>query len=198
MRTSILSILIIFGVVMLASPSFAVPVYKVDKVHSTVGFTVTHLMVSKVTGSFPDFEDDVAFGADDLSGSRFNFKIKVAGIDTRNEQRDKHLRSGDFFDAEKYPLIQFVTKKVANKGNGDYLVTGDLTIKDVTKEAEIPVKITGPVKNPMGPGTIMGVEANFSINRQDYHVSWNKTLDNGGVVISDTVQLAVNLEAHGE
>jgi polyisoprenoid-binding protein YceI len=190
------------GIVLLASPAHAVSgaaqAYTVDKVHSTVGFSVTHLMVSKVIGSFGDFEDDTAFSADDLTASKFNFKVKPASVNTLNEQRDQHLRGPDFFDAEKYPLITFVSKKVTAKGDGDFEVTGDLTMKDVTKEVTIPVKILGPVPNPFGAGTILGIEAHFSLNRQDYHVKWNKALDSGGFMVSDMVDVNVSLEAHSK
>ena len=185
----------IVGIVALASPSFAAQAFKVDRAHSTIGFTVTHLMVSKVVGQFPDFEDDVAFSKDDLAGSKFNFKIKPASVDTRNAQRDKHLQSPDFFDVEKYPLITFTSKKIAASADGSYIVTGDLTMKDVTKEIQIPVKVLGPIANPMGKGQILGVESNFTINRQDYGINWNKVLDQGGVAVSNEVAITISIEA---
>jgi polyisoprenoid-binding protein YceI len=194
--------IILFGAILafalLAAPVHAAPVYKVDKVHSTIGFSIVHLMISKTVGSFTDFEDDVAFSADDLAGSKFDFKIKAASINTMNEARDNHLRGADFFDVEKFPLIEFKTKKVEDKGEGNYLVTGDLTMKDVTKEIVIPVAVRGPVPNPMGGGTAIGLEVRFSLNRQDYNVKYNKILDNGGVAISDTVDVNVDLEAYAK
>ena len=170
--------------------------FKADKVHSTIGFTITHMMVSKVTGSFNDYDSAIQFDPKDLTNAKFDFTIKVPSIDTKNEARDKHLKSADFFDAEKYPEIVFKTKKVALKSGNDYVVTGDLTMKAVTKEVELPVTVQGPVKNPMGTDMVLGIESHFSLNRQDYGVSWNKVLDNGGVLIGNDVEATVLIEAH--
>jgi polyisoprenoid-binding protein YceI len=188
---------VVLGIALLAAPVHAAPAYKVDKAHSTIGFSIVHLMISKTVGSFTDFEDDVAFSADDLAGSKFDFKIKAASINTMNEARDNHLRGADFFDVEKFPVIEFKTKKVEAKGEGNYLVTGDLTMKDVTREVAIPVVVRGPVQTPMGK-TAIGMEVRFSLNRQDYNVKYNKVLDNGGLAISDTVDVSVDLEAYAE
>ncbi len=174
----------------------AADTYTVDGVHSSIGFTVKHMMVAKVNGVFGDFQSDIKFDPSDLAGSKFDFVIKAASIDTRNDARDTHLKSADFFDAQKYPTITFKTKKVEKTGEGVYAVTGDLTMKAVTKEIVIPVTVDGPVFNPMAKADGIGIEANFKVNRQDYGVSWNKTLDNGGVVVADDVAVSVNLEAH--
>jgi len=198
MKKMLLFFVFLLGGIFIATPSFSAQIYKVSKEHSTLGFEVTHLMISKVTGSFGDYEDDVSFSADDLAASKFDFKVKAASINTLNSQRDTHLRSADFFDAEKYPLIEFHSKKVVAKGAGNYEVTGDLTMKDVTKEVVIPIKVLGPVPNPMGGGTAIGVEARFPLNRQDYNVKWNKALDNGGMVVSDMVNVNVDLEAYAK
>ncbi len=170
--------------------------YSVDKAHSSIGFTVSHLVVSKTTGNFNDYDGQIQFNPDDLANAKFDFTVKVAGIDTKNEGRDKHLKGADFFDAEKYPDIVFKTSKVELQSGNDYLVTGELTMKGVTKELQLPVKIAGPVPNPMGGGQVLGIESHFVINRQDYGVSWNKTMDNGGVVVGNEVQIAVMIEAH--
>jgi polyisoprenoid-binding protein YceI len=198
MRKFFLFSFVFLSVVLFAAPSFAAQAYTVSREHSTLGFEVTHLMISKVTGSFGDYAEDVAFSADDLAGSKFNFKIKTASINTLNNQRDKHLQSPDFFDAEKYPVIDFKSKKIEAKGEGNYEVTGDLTMKDVTKEVVIPVKVLGPVPNPMAGGTAIGIEAHFSLNRQDYNVKWNKALDNGGMVVSDLVNVNIVIEAYAK
>ena len=180
----------------LSSAAWAADGYALDPVHSTIGFSVQHMMVSKVTGLFGDYQGDIAFSAGDLANSKFDFTIKVTSIDTRNEARDKHLRSADFFDADKFAEIVFKTKRVAKKIEGVYDVTGDLTMKGVTKEITIPVTVLGPVFNPMAKVDGIGVETNFSLNRQEYGVNWNKSLDNGGVVVGDNVDVAVSLEAH--
>jgi len=198
MKKFLLFFFVFLSVVFFAVPSFAAQAYTVSKEHSTLGFTVTHLMISKVIGNFGDYEDDVAFSADDLAGSKFSFKIKVASVNTLNEARDNHLRGADFFDAEKFPLIEFKSKKVEAKGEGNYDVTGDLTMKDVTKEVVVPVKVLGPVPNPMAGGTAIGVEAHFTLNRQDYNVKWNKALDNGGMVVSDLVNVNIVIEAYAK
>ncbi len=174
----------------------AADVYKLDAVHSSIGFTVKHMMVAKVNGGFNEYEADVKFDAKDLADSRFDFVIKAASIDTRNEARDNHLRNGDFFDTEKYPLIMFKTKKVEKSGDNVYAVTGDLTMKAITKEIVIPVTVDGPVFHPMAKTEAIGVEAVFKLDRQDYGVNWNKTLDNGGLVVANEVNVIVNLEAH--
>jgi polyisoprenoid-binding protein YceI len=198
MKRSFLFLFLLLGIIALAVPSYAAPVYKVDKAHSTIGFTIMHMMISKTVGSFTDFEDDVAFNAEDLAGSKFDFKIKAASVNTMNEMRDGHLKGPEFFDVEKFPLIEFKSKKVEAKGEGGYLVTGDLTMKDVTKEVAIPIMVRGPVPNPMGGGTAIGLETHFSLNRQDYHVKYNKVLDNGGLAVSDMVDVNVDLEAYAK
>lgn len=176
--------------------SWAADTYVVDAAHSTIGFAIKHMMVAKVNGVFGDFEGDIKFDPADLAGSKFDFVIKSASVDTRNSARDAHLKGADFFDAEKYPLISFKTKKVEKAADGSYAATGDLTMKNVTKEIVIPLTVDGPVFNPMAKVNGIGVEANFKVNRQDYGVSWNKALDNGGVVVANDVAVSVNIEAH--
>ena len=180
----------------LSTGVFAATTYTVDGAHSSIAFAVKHMMVAKVNGVFGDFQADIKFDPSDLAGSKFDFVIKAASIDTRNSARDSHLKSADFFDAEKFPGITFKTKKVEKAADGSYAVTGDLTMKAVTKQIVIPVTIDGPVFNPMAKVDGIGIESNFKVNRQDYGVSWNKTLDNGGVVVADDVAVSVNIEAH--
>ena len=177
---------------------FAAETYELDKVHSSIGFSVSHMMVSKVTGGFTDYDSTIRFAADDLANSKIDFNVKPASIDTRNQMRDDHLKGGDFFEAAKYPEIIFKSKKIEPQGENKYLVTGDLTIKSVTKEVQVPITLLGPVENPMKPGEIIiGLEAEFPLNRQDYGVSFNKKMDNGGLLVGDIVDLQVNIEAHG-
>ncbi|NTV29581.1 MAG: polyisoprenoid-binding protein [Candidatus Omnitrophica bacterium] len=188
----------VVGFAAAATQAQAAVAYEVDKVHSTVGFTISHLMVSKVTGTFNDYEGKVQFNPNDLATAKFDFTIQVQSIDTRNGDRDKHLKSAEFFDAITYPQIVFKTKKVQLKSGNEYLVTGDLTMKDVTKEVELPVTVSGPVPNPMGGGAVLGIESHFTLNRQDYGVSWNKVIDNGGLMIGNDVQASVLIEAHAK
>ncbi|MBF0619291.1 MAG: polyisoprenoid-binding protein [Candidatus Omnitrophica bacterium] len=176
----------------------AAPVYTPDKVHSSIDFLITHMMVARVSGAFTDYDGAIEFDPKEPASMKVDFTVKVAGIDTKNEARDHHLRSADFFDAEKYPTITFKSKKVVATGNGQYAVTGDLTMKAVTKEITIPATLLGPVNNPMGGGQMIGVETHFTVNRQDYGVSWNKALDNGGIMVGNDVDVRVNLEAHSK
>ncbi|MBF0485436.1 MAG: YceI family protein [Candidatus Omnitrophica bacterium] len=169
--------------------------YKADKVHSTIGFAVSHLMVAKVTGTFNDYDSDIQFNAKDLTGAKFDFVIKTASIDTKNEARDKHLKSADFFEAEKYPDIIFKTKEVVLKEGNNYDVAGTLTMKGVTKDIKIPVTVSGPITNPMSNAPMLGVEAHFQVNRQEYGLNWNKVMDNGGVMVGNNVDVNVFIEA---
>jgi polyisoprenoid-binding protein YceI len=183
------------AIILSCGRAFAAGIYTLDKVHSSVGFSITHMMVSKTTGGFDDMEGVVQFDPNDLANSRLDVTVKAASINTKNEQRDGHLRSADFFDVEKYPLIVFKSKKIVKKDGDNYVVTGDLTMKAVTKEVEWPLKVVGPVQNPMGGGQVLGLEAHFMVNRQDYGVNWNKAMDNGGVLIGNDVDVSVSIEA---
>lgn len=166
----------------------AVDKYKLDPAHTEVGFTVRHF-VSKVAGRFNQFDGDVAIDPKDHTTLTFSAKIQTASIDTNNERRDGHLRSGDFFDAEKHPEISFQSKKVEK--NGDKLkVTGDLTMRGVTKEITLDVAVLGFAGNKAG------FEATGTLNRKDWGVLWNKTLDQGGTMLSDEVDLVVRVEAN--
>ncbi len=193
MRKMLTGIVVAVLMALSASMAGAAETYAVDKAHSSVGFSIMHMMVSKVIGEFDDVGGDIQFDPKDLPGSKLDFTIKVASINTRNDKRDEHLRSADFFDAATYPLITFKTKKIALKEANVYDVTADLTVKNVTKEVTYQVTVLGPVKNPMSGGTALGLEAKFSLNRQDYGVNWNKTLDNGGLLIGNDVDVAVSI-----
>ncbi len=184
------------GMAVTAMSASAADVYTINKDHSSIGFTVSHMMVSKVIGIFENYDGEIQFDAKDLANSKMDFVVKAVSINTRTEARDKHLRSADFFDADKYPDITFKTKKIEAKGGNDYIVTGDLTMKAVTKEVNIPVTVLGPVPDPMGKGQVLGIEAHFTLNRQDYGVNWNKALDNGGVMVGNDVAVTVLIEAH--
>ena len=170
-------------------------VYKIDNVHSTIGFAVKHLVVSTTRGSFSDYEGTVKYDPTDLSSFEANVAIQAASIDTNNEKRDAHLKSDEFFGVEEFPLITFKSTSLEKDEEGDYVIIGSLSIRDVTKEIKIPVEINGPVQSPQG-FLALGIIGETSIDRQDYNVSWSKTLDNGGLMVSDTVRLIVELELH--
>lgn len=168
--------------------------YTVDKTHSEVMFTVRHMTVSKVTGRFNEFTGTVEGDASKPEASSVQFTIKASSIDTGDPGRDKHLNSPDFFDTATFPDITFKSSKITAKGQGKYDVTGTLTMRGVAKQVTLPVSMAGPVKDPRGNEKV-GFETTTTLNRKDYGVNWNKALDAGGVVVSDEVQVTINLEA---
>ncbi len=168
--------------------------WNLDKSHSSVNFSVKHLMVSTVHGQFKDFDGTASFDAKDLSTLNANFTAQVASVNTDNEKRDGHLKSADFFDAEKFPTLTFVSKSAKQTAPGKAALTGDLTIRGVTKEVTFDVEgFNEEVTTPWGVIAVGGT-ATTTINRQDYGVSWNKNLDTGGVVAGDNVKITVELE----
>jgi polyisoprenoid-binding protein YceI len=168
--------------------------YNVDKAHSEVLFSVRHMGVSRVTGRFNDFTGVVNGDPAKPGESSVEFTIKAASIDTNDAGRDKHLRSADFFDVEKFPELTFKSSKITAKGQNQFDVTGTLTMHGVAKEVTLPVTLAGPVKDPRGNEKV-GFEATAKLNRKDYGITWNRALDAGGVVVSDEVQVTINLEA---
>ena len=175
-----------------AVPVAATGTWTVDKVHSEVSFQVRHF-VSKVRGSFGDFSGVLKVDAAKPEASTVEFTIKVASIDTNEPKRDAHLKSPDFFDAEKNPEIRFVSKKVVAKSDTAYDVTGDLTMRGVTKEVTLPVSFNGIAKDPWG-GERAGFETSITLNRKEYGINWNKALDQGGFMLSDDVSVSISLE----
>ncbi len=188
--------LFIFIGLFIISQAQAADLYTIDAAHSSIGFSVKHMMVSNVSGGFDQYEGTIAFDPSDLSGSKTEVKIETAGINTHVAKRDEHLKSADFFDAQKFPAITFTSKKITKSGD-NYTIIGDLTLKGITKEVSIPVTIAGPVQSPMG-AAVIGLSGQFTINRQDYGITWNKILDNGGFMVSNEVKVDVNVEAHNK
>ena len=168
-------------------------VFNIDPGHSTVGFKVKHMVVSNVTGSFDTFEGVINFNADAIEKSSVEVKIAAASINTRSEKRDADLKGGEFLATEEFPDITFKSTSIKKSKNG-FVATGNLTIHGVTKEVEIDFNVAGPVVNPWGK-TIIGVEGTLEIDRQDYGVKWSKNLDSGGLVVSNTVKIELNIEA---
>jgi len=167
--------------------------YQVDPVHSQVEFTVDHLMVFKVSGSFNDYQGEIIADPASRSIESATAAIKVASIDTREPKRDDHLRSADFFDAENYPTMTFVSKRIEGQGN-DITVHGDLTIRGTTREVALRGKYRGENTDPWG-NVRAGFSASTLINRHDYGLNWNKVLETGGFVVGDEV--TINLEIQG-
>ncbi|MEA2239134.1 MAG: hypothetical protein QOC81_3858 [Thermoanaerobaculia bacterium] len=177
-----------------ATSLFAAETFVVDKAHSEATFQVRHMM-SKVSGKFDDFSGKIELDRTKPGASSVEFTVKTASINTGVADRDKHLRSADFFDAEKNPEITFKsTKIVPTKTKNVYAVTGDLTMRGVTKHVTIPVEFNGFGKDPWG-NERAGFSLTTTVNRKDYGINWNKALDNGGFLLSDDVTINVNLEA---
>ena len=170
--------------------------YSIDPGHSEVGFSVRH-MVTNVRGRFNDFSGTVNMDPKNLPKSSVEFHIKTTSIDTAVPDRDKHLRSADFFDAEKYPEITFKSESIAPAGKDKYNVTGTLTMHGVSKKVTLPVSFLGQAKDPWG-GTRAGFETATTLNRKDYGISWNKALDSGGVLLGEDVKVEINIEAKAE
>ncbi|GKV56983.1 polyisoprenoid-binding protein [Sporosarcina sp. NCCP-2222] len=169
--------------------------WTVDISHSTVGFEVKHMMVSKVRGQFTSYTADVvASDLEDLSTASIHFTFDVASIDTNSDDRDNHLKSADFFDVETYPSISFNSTNITKDGE-DYKVTGDLTIKDVTKPITFDVEYGGKGTNPWGV-EVFGFEAEAKINREEFGLTWNAALETGGVLVGKDIKIKVELEVN--
>lgn len=177
----------------LAASPLAADTYVVDKGHSEAAFQIRHL-VSKVRGRFTDFTGTIQADPAKPEASSVQFTVKTASIDTANPDRDKDLRSPNFFDVEKLPEMTFKSTKMTAKGKDVYDVTGVLTLHGVAKEITLPVTYTGSAKDPWG-NERAGFEASVTINRKDFGITWNKTLDSGGVLLGDEVLVAINIEA---
>jgi polyisoprenoid-binding protein YceI len=168
--------------------------YAIDKNHSEANFKIRHLM-SRVTGKFDDFAGTITTDGKDAAASKVEFSIKTASVDTGNGDRDKHLKTADFFDAEKYPEITFKSTSIkAGSKKNVYDVTGDLTMRGVTKRVTLPVEFLGFAKDPWGNDRA-GFSLSTTLNRKDYGINWNKALDNGGYLLSDDVDITVDIEA---
>ena len=167
--------------------------WKIDAAHSNVLFTVSHMVISEVTGSFREFDATLTQTGNDLTGSKLTAKIMVNSINTDNEGRDKHLRSADFFETEKYPEITFLSKSFEKVGDNKYKITGDLTMHGITKTVVLDVKYNGQMTDPWG-NTKAGFKAVTNINRKDFGLTWNKTLDAGGLLVGEDISININAE----
>ena len=176
------------------APLIATGTYEIDPVHSRVGFVARHAMVTKVRGSFTDFAGWGFFHAHDPSRSHLELTIQAASIDTHNDDRDEHLRTNDFLDVMRYPTLEFASTGIEQLDDEIYRVTGDLTIKDVTKRITIDFEVNGSAVDPDGVERI-GFEGTTVINRKDWGVNWNATLDAGGVLVSDKIALEFDVSA---
>lgn len=167
--------------------------WKIDTTHSEIAFKVKHLVISTVTGKFTEFEGSVAAEKEDFSDAKINFSARIDSITTGNEQRDGHLKSADFFDAAGHPTMDFVSTSFTHKGGSDYIMTGDLTLRGTTRPVELAVEFGG-IQNDFYGNTVAGFELNGKINRQDFGLAWSAVTEAGGIVVSDEVKLAINVE----
>ena len=168
--------------------------YKIDPAHSTIGFAVRHLEINWVEGRFKEFDGTIHYDERDVTNSSVEFTAKVESIDTGVAPRDKHLRTADFFEAEKYPTMTFKSTRVERKGKDGYVLYGDLTIKGVTKQVQLPFNITGAVKDPWG-NMRFGVNAQTKINRRDYGINYGNAFAGGGLDVGNEVSITLQLEA---
>ncbi|MBI5193877.1 MAG: polyisoprenoid-binding protein [Nitrospirae bacterium] len=166
--------------------------YNVDPDHSTVGFSVTHMTVSKTTGRFMDFTGFIDIDPDTVTVKSLEANIKTASVSTNHKKRDTHLKGPDFFDVKKYPTMTFKMKSYKKTGDV-YTVLGDLTLRGITKEITLVGNLNGVSKDPWG-STRAGFSASGKINRKDFGMVWNKVLDNGGLVVGDDVMITLDIE----
>mgnify|MGYP000563172083 CR=1 FL=1 len=184
---------IFFLLVFAASSLIAQTNWSVDKSHSKVGFSVSHLVITDVDGFFKDYDAKITTNGDDFSTANIEFTVNTASIFTDNENRDKHLRSDDFFNSEKFPKMTFKGKSMRKVSDNKYKLVGDLTIRDVTKQVELDVKYNGMVKDPWG-NTKAGFKVTGEINRFDYNLRWNNTIETGALVVGREVELIIDLQ----
>ncbi len=185
---------VVTAVVSLAGSAFAADVYQIDPAHTSVGFSITHMVINTVHGRFGDVAGTVTVDPDASNALvEAQATIQAKSVDTGIEKRDNHLRSPDFFDVAKFPTITFVSKRLEKQG-GQTVLVGDFTMHGVTKELSLPITLKGPIKDPWG-NLRLGVSAAGSLNRKDYGVTWNKALEAGGVMLGEEVQIQIDAEA---
>jgi len=194
MKKIYLSLFILLATVFMAT---AQTTWKADVAHSKVQFSISHMVISEVTGRFKDFDATLVQTNDDLSDSKLSATIKVNSINTDNEKRDGHLKSADFFDAEKYPEMTFVSKSFTKSGKDTYKISGDLTMHGITKPVVLDTKFNGQVKDPWG-NMIAGFKATTIVNRKDFGIVWNKALETGGVLVGEDVSVTIIVEMQKE
>jgi len=166
--------------------------WKMDKANSSVAFSVRHMVISEVSGNFKDFSIVLKSDKEDFSDAVVEGTIQTASINTDNDYRDKHLKSDDFFNAEKFPQIKFISTKFEKLGDKKYKITGNLTIRDVTKEVAFDAVLNGTLKT--GKGFLSAWKATITINRFDYNLKWDKTVETGGLIAGQDVTITLNLE----
>lgn len=187
MKTRILTLVMLFAFTF----TMAQEIWVLDKAHTNIEFNVTHLVISEVNGNFREFEAEVINSSPDFEGAEIEFTADIASIDTDNEQRDKHLKSDDFFNAEVYPRLKL--SGVLVKVQGRYQLTGQMTIRDITNPIVFDVKYNGTITDPWG-NEKAGFKIMGSVNRFDYGLRWNTMMEAGGAVVGDEVDIVCNVE----
>lgn len=167
--------------------------WKLDPTHSEIQFKAKHLVISTVTGYFRSFSGKVESEGDSFENAKIYFEADIDSIDTNTADRDAHLKSDDFFNAEKYPKLTFEASSIKNTGGDTYEVNGDLTIRDVTKEITLKAEHGGTVEDPYGQ-TKAGFEVSGTINRKDFNLTWNAVTEAGSVVVGDNIKLLMNVQ----
>ena len=177
-----------------ATPQTNTATWNIDPVHTVAEFKVKHMMISNVKGQFSGVSGSMVLDESDITRSRIEATIDAGSINTREPQRDAHLKSADFFDAEKYPTLSFQSTRVARAGDGELAVTGNLTIHGVTREVAFAVEgPTAPGKDPWG-NTRVGISATTKINRKDYGLTWNAALETGGILVGDDITITLDVQ----
>ena len=167
--------------------------WEFDKPHSNIGFSVRHLVITKTIGQFDDYLGYVIFDGKNVETGTVEITIHVNSINTDNQKRDDHLRSGDFFDVEKYPTMKFKSRKIIKDAGNNFKIVGDLTIKDVTKEVILDAEFNGVLTGPMG-NIRAGFTAGTKINRHDFNVAWNNKLQDGTLIVGEEVDISLEIE----
>ena len=169
-------------------------VWKFDPAHTSVEFAVKHMMVTTVKGRFPDVEGTIIGSLEDPTDAQVEVTIKADSIDTRNDQRDAHLKSADFLDVENYPTITFKSTRIEQISENHFRLVGDLTIRGITREVELDAAVNGAGKTPFGT-EVVGITAETIITRQDFGLTWNVALETGGVLVGNTAKISIEVEA---
>ncbi|MFQ3597789.1 MAG: YceI family protein [Chloroherpetonaceae bacterium] len=193
MKPSLASFLVALFISVGTNSAFAQSTWTIDGSHSDVSFSVSHLVVSEATGKFKKFDGELKAKSDDFTDAEIAFTIDAASINTEDEKRDGHLKGADFFDVAKYPTITFKSKSFKKVDGNKYKLVGDLTMHGVTKSVELDVLFKGTAKSPWGQ-TVGAFKLSGAVNRLDFGLTWNKTLDNGGLLVGETVNITANIE----
>lgn len=168
--------------------------WAIDPSHTTLGFSARHAMVSKVRGQFTEVDGTITLDGANPAGSTVEVSIKTASITTQNDDRDNHLRSGDFLDAQTFPELTFKATTIRDGGNGEFTLSGNLTIKGVSRPVELDVTYVGVSQDPYGNARV-GFEGHTEISRKDFGLTWNVALETGGVLVADKIRIDIDVEA---